>query len=106
MQPNIEKLFKGAQVLVDLGITDPAAELPLLAQLAERAILYRRAVVELHSARKAWADFAATHDNDDPAGEEHHRRVQSARQVLTTQDEEFTALLNQIARARGDRPVL
>lgn len=103
---NVEKLIKGAQLLSELGLTDPVAELPPLLRLSSRAILYRRAVTELHKARRAWADFAAVNDADDPAGLEHHQRVQSARQVLIAQDEEFTALLNQIAASRGEEPVL
>lgn len=60
-----------------------------LAQFMAAARNYRRCVRQYHAARQAWQEFSTRHPQEDPAHEEHHRRVIAARQALNGADEAF-----------------
>lgn len=51
---------------------------------------YRRCAGEYIKAVGAWQTFTATHPHDDPAHQEHHQRVVSARLALNGADEAFS----------------
>lgn len=93
-------------ILDKAGITQPDVEIPQMAAFVNTAIRYRRAVAELNRARKAHANFAATHGDDDPAHSDYQARIQQARAVMVAQDEEYTAALKVLADARDLGPIL
>lgn len=70
------------------GLTVPRNATPGVKFIAA-ARNYRRCAGEYIKAVGAWQTFTATHPHDDPAHEEHQRRVVSARQALNGADEAF-----------------
>lgn len=62
----------------------------LQSEFIKAARVFRAADREFKTATSAWQTFSALHPADDPAHDEHHRRVLAARQALNGADVEFT----------------
>lgn len=86
--------------LREAGIHDPAELQPLKAY-AEAAEKREAALTAYRRAKAAHAQFAATHDHDDPAHEEHQRAVACAQSALTTAEQVMTYHLAEWRNARG-----
>ena len=86
--------------LREAGIHDPAELQPLQAY-AEAAEKREAALTAFRRAKAAHARFAATHDHDDPAHEEHQRTFAIAQAALHTAEQVMTYRLIEWRRARG-----
>lgn len=82
------------------GIHDPAELLPL-AEFAAAAEERESALTQYRRAVHAHKRFATTHDQDDPAHEEHQRAVALAQATLTAAEQIFAVKLDAWRKARG-----
>ncbi len=82
------------------GINDAAELLPLV-EFARAAECRESALSAHRKARSAHQRFAATHDVDDPAHEDHQRQVALTQAALTSAEQVLAIKLDEWRKARG-----
>ena len=87
------------------GRHDPAHELPALKRLADAGEQLAEAEQAFYKAERAWKGFAAKHEADDPAHQDHQIKVGAARTVLQAARQEHGFAVLDWKRAKGELPV-
>lgn len=82
------------------SLSDPA-ELQPLVEFARAAECRESALSAHRKARSAHQRFAATHDVDDPAHEDHQRQVALTQAALTSAEQVLAIKLDEWRKARG-----
>lgn len=96
----LQKLAEIASAIELLGISDPAELKPLI-EFANAAEIREAALGNYRKARTAHQRFAATHDHDDPAHEDHQRKVATTQAALTSAEQVLAVKLAEWRTARG-----
>jgi hypothetical protein len=100
LSTTIGAALQAESALRNAGISD-AAELRPLIEFAEAAESRESALSAHRKARSAHQRFAATHDSDDPAHEDHQRRVALTQAALTSAEQVLAIKLAEWRKARG-----
>lgn len=72
------------------------------ARFIAASLNYRRCAKAHIAATGAWASFSASHPHDDPAHEEHHRRVIATRQALNGADVALSVAEHELLGTNGE----
>lgn len=96
----ISRAFDFAEACTAAGIHDPA-EIPHLVAYAKAAEKREESLARYRRAKAAHVAFSASHDDDDPAHEDHQRRLGQARTVLTATEQLLDEASVTWRKARG-----